>query len=187
MKTVAGLLISFMLCGIFHCAPPAHANPVCPYPTTNLQIEVNVIASGSGSWCLYPKEYTGSRIWCKEGAGGIGVNFGGNSNGVGAGTSGGIGGLEGDCAYRCDNGQLAFQPNPPGWWKYHIRRFLDCLPLNPDGAPFELPPPFPIPVDPRPIPAGLIDQTGMGDDSAQTGVSIDPVKPNPASLSPRGR
>ncbi|WP_293003866.1 hypothetical protein, partial [Mycobacterium sp.] len=168
-QLLVAIAASLMLCGHWHCAPPAHADLLqgCSQPAVSVYVAVRVIAEGQGFFCVYPKEALGMHSWCLQGSGGIGLNlnlggpFGGGNGG--AGVNGIIGANALSCTWRCPNGQLAFQPNPPETWRRQIKVYQDCVPIDPESEPFTFPPPGPPPVDPRPLPAGTFADNAKKD------------------------
>lgn len=171
MRLIAALpLLAAMLCA----APPARADEEipCQYPTVGFGVDVIGI---SGKFCDGPTEINGTHYHCEAGGahlGGLGLA---GSNGVSLGALGSIGGGGWGCSFRCPDGTVGPQPNPPGAWKeYLVPRLNFCRghdapagptsalvdpnegfpgpPVNPDGPP----PPLrgPRPPAPPPTPEG---------------------------------
>lgn len=68
-------------------------------------------------WCGFPIEENGSRWHCEYGGGAVQGVGGINIFMFNASVITPLGALEGTCSFRCPDGSLSAEPNPPGAWK----------------------------------------------------------------------
>jgi len=80
-------------------------------------------------WCDFPTEENGSRWHCEYGGGVVQGTGGVNIFMFNAQVTAPLGALEGACSFRCPDGSLSAEPNPPGAWKNALTP-KKCFPLE---------------------------------------------------------